>query len=88
MDAYSADKMTETDAQGRFRLGPLRPGTDDVQPDTERGFNINSRLKPAVVQVGNGRETTIGDLLFVEPAQPRYRPRGERESVGIPEAAS
>jgi len=37
MDAYSADKMTETDAQGRFRLGPLRPGTDDVQPDTERG---------------------------------------------------
>jgi protocatechuate 3,4-dioxygenase beta subunit len=64
MDSPYADKTCNTDAKGSFRLGPLRPGHYEIRPDTEQGVNINTRITPTYIAVENGKDISIGDLLY------------------------
>lgn len=66
LDTAYADRLTKTDAQGRFRIGPLRPAEYAIQPDRSTGVNIAQipGVEPKKLKVTNGAEVEIGDLVL------------------------
>lgn len=66
MDCSYADKICAIASTGAFRIGPLRPGKYELRPDTEEGVNINPRIAPTYITVKDGKDLSLGDLVFTE----------------------
>ncbi len=67
---------TVTGADGRFELGPMRPGEYLIQPDDRQGIGIGPRRREeqTAVSVVEGQTAPVGDLRFVRnaPGKPSH----------------
>ncbi len=64
MDSPYAQKRAVTDAQGRFRLGPLRPTNYEIHSQSEWSNSTQRGEIPVSIQVEGDKEIDIGDLVF------------------------